>query len=73
MTETDSRLEIIDYKELRKIVPFSKVHLLRLERAGHFPPRVRLTDHHRGRAGWIRGEIQTWVAKRAALRVQLKR
>jgi len=68
MTEGHSPLEIIDYKELRKIVPFSKVHLLRLERTGRFPARVKLTDHHRGRAGWIRREIQLWIAERAALR-----
>jgi prophage regulatory protein len=50
--------------EVQQIVHYSNVHLLRLEKAGAFPRRIRLGP---GRAVWRLDEILAWVeSKRAA-------
>ncbi len=46
-------------------VPFSNVHLLRLEKAGGFPRRVQITP---GRVGWVESEVEDWLCARIAER-----
>lgn len=59
-------LRILDRKALReKGVPFSNVHLLRLEKAGKFPRRFSLTEN---RVGWLEGDIDGWIEERASSR-----
>jgi prophage regulatory protein len=41
---------IIDRHERRRLVPYSDNHVLRLERAGLFPVRVKLGPN---RVGWL--------------------
>jgi prophage regulatory protein len=49
--------------ECRLITGLSRVTRWRLEREGKFPRRRRLSS---GAIGWLRSEIATWVATRAA-------
>ena len=60
-------MRILSYDELRaqKGIPYSKVHLWRLERDGKFPKRVPLGQ---SRHGWLDSEIDDWVLERMAAR-----
>jgi prophage regulatory protein len=46
-------------------VPFSRVHLYRLERAGQFPGRVKLAARS---VAWLESEISNWLMERQAAR-----
>jgi prophage regulatory protein len=62
--EFDMRL--LRYSELRERgVPWSRMHIDRLEKAGRFPRRVRLGDRT---VGWIESEIDALMAERIAQR-----
>ena len=52
---------------LLEIVPFSRQHILRLEKRGRFPRRIRLGDN---RVAWLRSEIEQWIDARVAERDQ---
>jgi prophage regulatory protein len=52
---------IVTKKELREIVPYSPQHILRLEKKGQFPKRIRIGER---RVGWRLSEIETWLAER---------
>ena len=57
---------LVTRKELREFgVPYSSVHLTRLEKAGDFPKRVHLSQH---RVVWDLSEIEEWYAGKAAQR-----
>ncbi|WP_084029845.1 AlpA family phage regulatory protein [Bradyrhizobium sp. LMTR 3] len=43
-------------------VRYSRQHLDRLEKAGQFPRRVKLTPN--GRVGWVQSEIHDWLKDR---------
>jgi prophage regulatory protein len=60
-------MRILNFEELRseKGIPYSKVHIWRLERAGKFPKRVPLGA---SRHGWSECEIDEWIAARMAER-----
>ena len=63
MTTIDDR--IIDRKERRGIVPYSDMHIWRMEKAGKFPRRVRLGPN---RVGWSLLECLDWIAAKKAER-----
>jgi prophage regulatory protein len=42
----------------------------RWEEAGHFPKRVRLGNHPRGRCGFPRAEVDAWIEARKRLRTE---
>ena len=52
---------IIDRRERRRLIPYSDVHILRLERAGKFPARIQLGP---GRIGWSEHEVLDWIEQR---------
>lgn len=54
---------IIDRHERRERVPYSDNHVLRLERAGLFPVRLKLGPN---RVGWLLSEILAWIDWRKA-------
>jgi prophage regulatory protein len=56
-------LRIVTQKELKLLVPYTPHHILRLEKAGKFPLRIRLGQN---RVGWLLIEIEAWVASRRA-------
>ncbi len=54
-------LRIITQKELRDLVPYTPQHILRLEKAGKFPRRIRLGAN---RVGWFLVEVVAWISAR---------
>jgi prophage regulatory protein len=62
-------VRLLSYDELRPLkgIPYSKVHIWRLEREGKFPKRVPLGE---SRHGWVDTEIDEWITKRMASRNQ---
>jgi prophage regulatory protein len=56
---------LITKAELRRIVPYTPQHILRLEKQGVFPRRVRLGAN---RVAWLLSEIEEWIAARVAER-----
>jgi prophage regulatory protein len=58
---------IIRDKELRTMVPYSSMHIWRLERAGRFPARIRLGPN---RVGWSLREVSDWLDERKAERLE---
>ncbi len=59
---------LISAKELQRLVPYSRVHILRMEKAGQFPTRIRLGPSRTGRVAWRLREIVKWIEERAAER-----
>ena len=55
-------LRIISKKMLLEIVPFSAQHILRMEKQGRFPRRIRLGAR---RVGWRLTDIEAWINERA--------
>ena len=49
--------------EVQQLVPYSKMHIDRLEKAGEFPRRIRLGA---GRVVWKQSEILAWVESKRA-------
>ena len=60
-------LRIITQKELRTLVPYTPQHILRLEKAGKFPRRMRLGEN---RIGWLLSDIEIWVHSRTPSQIQ---
>ena len=52
---------VVSAKERRKLVPYSDMHIWRLERDGRFPKRIKLGPH---RVGWSLNEIVEWINAR---------
>lgn len=57
--------QLIDKKELTKLVKYSPQHIARLEKAGHFPKRIRLGQN---RVAWMLTEVEAWIDDRLAKR-----
>ena len=62
---TQSTDRIVGAAERRQLVPYSDMHIWRLEKAGKFSKRIKLGAH---RVGWSYGEILAWIEARKALR-----
>ncbi len=56
---------LITKPELRRIVPSTPQHILRLEKRGLFPRRIQVGPN---RVAWLLSEIEEWVRARAAER-----
>ena len=65
---SDKPDRIIGSREVCEIIPYSLVHIGRLERAGKFPRRIRLGPSRTGRVGWWLSEIMNYCLERAAER-----
>ena len=64
MAHTMNVDRIVSAKERRSLIPYSDMHVWRLEQAGEFPRRIRLGAN---RVGWSLQELQAWiVAKKNA-------
>ena len=57
--------KLITKKQLHDMVPYTPQHILRLEKKGCFPKRVRIGEN---RVAWLLSEIERWVAERVARR-----
>lgn len=56
--------KLLSRKEVRTLTTLSLAHIDRLEQAGVFPARVRLTSHPRGRCAYVAEEVFDWVTRR---------
>ena len=56
---------LITKAELRQIVPYTGQHILRLEKDGKFPRRIRVGAN---RVAWLLSEVEAWLAARVAER-----
>ncbi len=59
-------MRIISWRQLKEMVPWSRQHLSRLEKAGKFPQRVQIGQN---RVGWVYGEIVAHLETLANKRV----
>ena len=57
-------LKLLSKKQVKEIVTLSYAHIDRLEAAGRFPKRIRLTNHKRGRCAYLADDIEAWITKR---------
>ena len=57
---------IIGWPELDPMVPYSRMHVNRLEKAGKFPKRMNLGEN--GRVGWSLREVLQWIESKKAER-----
>ena len=62
MAQTVRTLRVISWRELSEMIPFTRQHILRLEKAGKFPRRIQIGAR---RVGWLYTEIETWVVAKA--------
>ena len=56
--------KLLSRAAVRDRVLYSFAHIARLEAQGQFPKRVRLSNHPRGRCGWLEEDIDRWLAAR---------
>lgn len=58
----EQNVRLLSREGLRELgIDYCNVHLLRLERSGNFPPRIRLSPY---RVVWSESEIKSWIAGR---------
>ena len=55
----DHPIRFLRLTEVLRRVPYSEVHIWRLEQAGKFPRRVRLGAN---RVAWVEAEINEWIS-----------
>jgi prophage regulatory protein len=68
---TPTGRRFLSYDELiERGIRFSRVHIRRLERAGHFPMHVTLGAGNdvQSSIAWLVDEVEAWEAKRIAAR-----
>ena len=59
-------MRVLTFDQLKgKGVPYCRMHIDRLEKAGEFPKRVQLSPN---RVAWVESEIDDWIAQRIAAR-----
>ena len=51
---------VITRRELRRLVPYTPQHILRLEKKGKFPKRINVGER---RVGWWLHEVMVWLEK----------
>lgn len=61
-------MRYVSRRQLREMfgIAYSRAHLARLEKAGQFPQRVKLSPN---RVAWVESEIIAWCAARNEARV----
>lgn len=62
--EQESEARLIDFHEVKRLVSLSRSTIFKLERAGQFPARRRVTER---KVAWIEGEVQDWIKERSAV------
>ena len=54
-------MKLLSKRQLKEKVLYSPQHIARLEKAGKFPPRVRIGPN---RVGWVESEVEEWIRQR---------
>jgi prophage regulatory protein len=65
MTDPIPSLRLLRAKEVDRLTGTGETQRYRLEAAGLFPRRVKITDKA---VAWVEGEVLAWIAGRMALR-----
>ena len=65
--------KLLSRKETRLLTTLSLAHIDRLEKAGLFPMRLRLTPHPRGRCAYVYDEVIDYMTRRAQERADRSR
>jgi prophage regulatory protein len=70
-----SPVKLLVFKELKSVkgIPYTCDHLLRLEKAGMFPKRIRLGQWKRSRVAWLDSEIDDYIRRLMGERALLKK
>jgi len=63
-------MKILRWREIAPIVGCSRMTIARMEKAGTFPQRIRIGN---GSVGWLKHEVEEWLAQRMAVRVEDER
>lgn len=60
--------KLVSRKELKSVygIPYSHQHILRMEKAGSFPKRVRLANYRRSRCAWLAVDVEAWIDSKLA-------
>ena len=58
----NTSLEFITRRELRRLVPYCPQHILRLEKKGKFPKRIKVGER---RVGWWLHEVMAWLEQKS--------
>ena len=61
-------MRFLSKKEVRHLVGLSFTQIDRLEAAGKFPKRIRLSEFPNGRVVWLEQEVIEWMQERIAHR-----
>ena len=61
-------LRLLSKRQVKELVLYSFAHIDRLEKAGLFPKRIRLSRHRTGRVGWLEDEVTAWLQSKLAER-----
>ena len=63
----EDHMKIIRFRDLEpmKGIPWSRVHIARLVKAGRFPLHINIGD---ATIGWVEAEVDEWLAERVAER-----
>lgn len=62
-----AKCRIITKKELLAMVPLTPQHILRLEKQGKFPKRIRLGAR---KVGWWLPAVMTWIEERMGVEME---
>jgi prophage regulatory protein len=55
-------MQLITKSQLLEMVPWSHTHILREEKAGRFPKRIKPGEGGRNaKSFWVREEIEDWI------------
>ncbi len=65
MPQCQSDDRIIREGELLALIPYSAMHISRMEKSGRFPRRIRFGAN---RVGWSLGEVTAWLEARKSER-----
>ena len=58
---TDDPDRLITFKQLRNLLPISRMTAWRMERRGEFPSRRQISEN---RVAWISEEVEEWLRSR---------
>ena len=63
-------MKILRWRQVAPIVGCSRMTIARMEKTGTFPLRIRIGN---GSVGWLKHEVEEWLAQRMAVRVEDER
>jgi predicted DNA-binding transcriptional regulator AlpA len=57
-------MELLSIKEVCRLLKVARETLRRWEHDGQFPKRIRLSGYPRGRAAYLKSEVDHWIGSR---------